>query len=81
MTPESWITIGATLVATLVVVVPWGWRRSDRMRIKNEKLEEEVRNLREANLYYRISIDRFQGLGATLDRTLSGLPAPEKSPQ
>lgn len=81
MDPSAWISLGIGVVSTLVAVVPFALRRSDRQRLENDKLVAANQLLRDSNWDLKLQVNTLTSrLEMIADRTFSALPRPQTSP-
>lgn len=76
MNVSNWIALLGVVVAVLVLAVGLLVRTMDRRQTIIDRLEAENRLQRDANIDLKIALVELRGTAATVDRTLSALPAP-----
>lgn len=77
MNTSNWIALLGVAVTVLVLAVGLLVRTMDRRQTIIDRLEAENRLQRDANIDLKIALSQLSRTAATVDRTLSALPAPQ----
>ncbi len=81
MGPAEWIALGLGVATTLVAVVPFALRRSDRQRVEIEKYRVANQLLRDSNWDLKLQVHTLTNrLDMIADRTFSALPRTQTLP-
>ena len=76
MNTSNWIALLGVAVTVLVLAVGLLVRTLDRRQVIIDRLEAENRLLRDGQVDLKIALASLSGTAATVDRTLSAIPAP-----